>query len=114
MWKIINIGLFIIHGARRTVGERVEYVIDVHLPFTLEKIYEIHIRISGPLGYFRYQFMFQVYGHGPFRSCARDLVVARLTMHHGIVLGDASKKPVPPNSPVMSSQAQLGNGEYTV
>ena len=27
-------------------------------------------------------------------SCARDLVIARLTMHHETVLGDANKKPV--------------------
>ena len=55
----------------------------------------------------------------PSRSCARDLVIARLTMHHGTVLGDANKKPVPQNSPVMHCQprysqasiAQLWNGE---
>ena len=27
----------------------------------------------------------------PFRNCARDLVIARLTVHHGAVLGDAIK-----------------------
>ena len=32
--------------------------------------------------------------YGPFRSCARDLVIARLTMQHGTVLGDANKKTV--------------------
>ena len=29
-----------------------------------------------------------------FRSCASDLVIARLTMHHGTFLGNANKKPV--------------------
>ena len=33
--------------------------------------------------------------NGPFQSCARDLVLARLTMYHGIVLGDANMKSVP-------------------
>ena len=34
--------------------------------------------------------------NGPFRSYARDLVIARSTMHHGTVLGDANKKPPSP------------------
>ena len=42
--------------------------------------------------------------YSPFRSCARDLVIARLTMHHGTVLGDANKKPAPQNSHVMHCQ----------
>ena len=33
--------------------------------------------------------------NGPFQSCARDLGIARLAMHHGTVLGNANKKPVP-------------------
>ena len=36
---------------------------------------------------------------GPFRSCARDLGIARLTMHHGTVLGNANKIPVPKTVP---------------
>ena len=32
---------------------------------------------------------------GPFRRCARDLVIVRLTIHHGTVLRDANKKSVP-------------------
>ena len=30
------------------------------------------------------------YSYSPFQSCARGLVIARLTMHHGIVLGKKS------------------------
>ena len=33
--------------------------------------------------------------HEAFLSRAKGLVIARLTMHHGTVLGDANKKPVP-------------------
>ena len=40
----------------------------------------------------------------PLRNCARGLVRARLTMHRGTVLGDANKRPVPKNSPVMHCQ----------
>ena len=36
-----------------------------------------------------------------FRNCARDLGIARLTMHRGTVLGDGSFVHVPPNSPMM-------------
>ena len=42
--------------------------------------------------------------NGPFRSCARDVIIERLTMHHGTILGDANKKPIPKNSPVMHCQ----------
>ena len=33
--------------------------------------------------------------YSPFQSCITDLVIARLTMHHGTVFWDANKKPVP-------------------
>ena len=49
----------------------------------------------------------QVYAYSAFQSCARDLVIARLTVHHGTVLGDADKKPVPKNSPVMHLSMSL-------
>ena len=48
----------------------------------------------------------------PFPSCATDLVIARLTMHHGIVLGKANKKPVPKNSPVMHCQRRYSPGNF--
>ena len=36
-----------------------------------------------------------IFTKAPLRSCARDLAgTARLTMHHGSVLGDANKKPI--------------------
>ena len=37
-------------------------------------------------------------------NSARGVVRARLTMHRGTVLGDANKRPVPKNSPVMHCQ----------
>ena len=53
----------------------------------------------------------------PFRSCARDLVIASLTMYHGTVLAEANKKSITKNSPMMhcqlrSSQISSGTSEW--
>ena len=52
--------------------------------------------------------------YSPFQSRARDLVIARLTMHHGAVLGDANKKPVPKNSPVMHCQRRYYQASFAI
>ena len=51
--------------------------------------------------------------NSPLRSCSRDLVITRLTMHHGTVLGDAGKKPVHQNSPVMHCQHRYSQASGT-
>ena len=52
-------------------------------------------RLIGGILYFNSFDIDIIITKAPFRSCARDLAgTARLTMHHGSVLGDANKKPI--------------------
>ena len=55
---------------------------------------------------------FKTLDYGPFRSCAGDLVITRLTMHHGTVFGQPKARLK--NSPVMHCQrrySQIRNGQ---
>ena len=54
-----------------------------------------------------------------FHPYMGNLVIARLAMHHGTVLGDGNKKPVPQNSPVTHchrrySQASSPTSEWRI